>query len=443
MDKHISLDGYLARFDQKSINEEPDIYLSQSDCLKICKRAKRDNVINIPLLITHDDNTKIGYCKDILVDTVGLFCSCIIDDVNFMTAIIQLAKDYISRSSFKQYWTVNSQKNNICKYLFSLFSAFSLSHNKKSFKINHIALVGVGRRRGTLIDYKLGEAKNSKKNNINVQRILNILKLLVNYQHSNRNLSSQLKQECLLEDAKICDRSADFIYADLSKTYSEKNMNSNNPTGESSNNFYTTLFEAAYKLGSQHGKRRMGYDDTHDNRKRYFDRVADNDDEDEDMGEQPFFDKRKRQKMYNKRPLRQDILNHEYNYSQPIQQRQNQPVYTERQLPLQDQHSGGDFYEKLIENKFNASQASLIETIKSTTKDILKKQIEEGFRNQSQLNQVSDTVNKDSIAAMAATAAITAVTNDEQVEADLNKKNDTIGLQILNDLISKDKITKS
>lgn len=214
MHECIEVSGYLAFFDVKESG--PKYQLTR--CL--AKELIKKNVsTNIPLVISHIDysvDLTIGRVSKLHIDNRGLYCVGIIDNVAFLEAQQKLSETFIN------YFT--KAKSSPFLYMKSWFPCFSLAHHKNTLSIKHVALVDLGARRGTLIDYKIDQTCRPMKYNNKVE---DFYILLVCYTRQALKFGNERKEK-LLEDAILCKQSdIDFICAsmDISGKKSIKDTN--------------------------------------------------------------------------------------------------------------------------------------------------------------------------------------------------------------------------
>ncbi len=197
----IEVRGYLALFD---VRESSNIYVINETLARqiIERNAKKA----IPVVVSHVDfrvDLTIGFVTELAVDNKGLFCAAIIDNANFLESQSAMNED------FGRYFTRAEPSPFL--YLKSCLPCFSLSHNKHSLAIKHIALVDVGARRGTLISYSYVKRPSKAYTN----RVSDFYRVLGCYSRNTLKLANQ-RNELLFRDALLCgETDTDFIVASL------------------------------------------------------------------------------------------------------------------------------------------------------------------------------------------------------------------------------------
>lgn len=158
----------------------------------------------VPLVVSHVDfrvDLTIGRVTKLFVDNTGLFCEGIIDNVAFLNVLSQLNEDFIA------YFTEASPGPFL--YLKSYLPCFSLSHFNKTFLIRHVALVDLGARRGTLIQYSFNDQSQPKSYSSNENDFFRALNC-----YSRNALKLSQRNELLFRDALLCgETDTEFINA--------------------------------------------------------------------------------------------------------------------------------------------------------------------------------------------------------------------------------------
>ncbi len=208
----IEVRGYLALFD---VRESSNIYVINETLARqiIERNAKKA----IPVVVSHVDfrvDLTIGFVTELAVDNKGLFCAAIIDNANFLESQSAMNED------FGRYFTRAEPSPFL--YLKSCLPCFSLSHNKHSLAIKHIALVDVGARRGTLISYSY--VKRQRPSKAYTNRVSDFYRVLGCYSRNTLKLANQ-RNELLFQDALLCgETDTNFIVASLESE--KRNINS-------------------------------------------------------------------------------------------------------------------------------------------------------------------------------------------------------------------------
>lgn len=210
MSRCIEVRGYLALFD---IKESDKIY---SVNRKIATQIMNANIKKtIPIVISHLDfrvDLTIGYIIDLKIDNKGLYCSGLINNEAFLEAHDIIQDDFLGYFS-----TVNPSP---FLYLKACLPSFSLSHDKNTFSIKHVALVDVGARRGSLVSYRFINQKPIVSDSARCTDFLVVLGL---YTRNTIKLA-RTRNDCLYTDALLCgETDTAFIHAGMQAI--EKNIN--------------------------------------------------------------------------------------------------------------------------------------------------------------------------------------------------------------------------
>lgn len=195
----IQVRGYLAIFNTR---ESDDKYvLTKLSARKIIENnGNRD----IPLVVSHVHfrvDLTIGRVTKLHVDNTGLFCEGIIDNVAFLNVHNLLNEDFI------KYFSDAASRQFL--YLKCFLPCFSLSHFKETFQIRHVALVDLGARRGTLVQYSFTERIQPKAYSSNENDFFSVLNC-----YSRNSLKLPERNNLLFRDALLCgETDTEFINA--------------------------------------------------------------------------------------------------------------------------------------------------------------------------------------------------------------------------------------
>jgi len=208
----INVSGYVGLFDIKESSAEYEI-----DAKLALSLIERNENRDIPLVISHIDykvDLTVGHITDIEIDNNGLYCKAVIDNCDFINM------QSLINNVFITYFTDAAPSPFL--FLKSCFPSFSLSHNRKTRFIKHVALVSLGARRGTLVEYD-SNTISEPKSYTNTKD--DIYALLVCYARESIKCTEE-RSELLLKDALICgENDIDFITA--GKTLTKKSIKTN------------------------------------------------------------------------------------------------------------------------------------------------------------------------------------------------------------------------
>ena len=211
----ITVTGYLALFDIKESSSE---YLMNRNLAKSIVERNKGRLI--PLVISHLNyrvDLTIGYVTDLAIDNKGLFCKGVIDNCAFIETQNDMNENFI------RYFTTATPSPFL--YLKSCLPNFSLSHNRNTLMIKHVALVDVGARRGTLVTYEFLKNKMPKQYT-NTEKDFYVV--LACYTRNTIKVASE-RNNLLFKDILLCDETdTDFITAgkECEKKSIKTNLNS-------------------------------------------------------------------------------------------------------------------------------------------------------------------------------------------------------------------------
>ncbi len=223
----IDVRGYLALFD---VRESSNIYVINETLASQIVERNANNTI--PVVVSHVDfrvDLTIGFVTELAVDNKGLFCAAIIDNANFLESQSAMNED------FGRYFTRVEPSPFL--YLKSCLPCFSLSHNKHSLAIKHVALVDVGARRGTLVSYTYVKRQPSKAY---TNRVSDFYRVLGCYSRNTLRLANQ-RNELLFQDALLCgETDTNFIVASLESEKTNINSAAEEMSRQTNTNMQTT-----------------------------------------------------------------------------------------------------------------------------------------------------------------------------------------------------------
>lgn len=142
--------GYVARFCTDAACAHDD---SSPDCSNnVTSRfyidpAERLNILDKPLVVTHNDRFIVGRCVMQASTSKGLLLKCRIDDAYFLESLRRRYDD------FKENY--NPAIPDFETYCKKTLSSFSLSHNNASKVVRHVSLVDTPGRLGTAVTYTM------------------------------------------------------------------------------------------------------------------------------------------------------------------------------------------------------------------------------------------------------------------------------------------------
>lgn len=170
---------------------------------------------HMPLVLEHTA-VIVGTVDNMYISNNSCDVRCIIDDRVFLESLLWM-RNRLYDSKTKNHKTLN-------EFLQSIFPAFSLGHFNETLMPIHVALVGVGGRRQTLI--KSLENVNNKplrrRNNLNRENFIVELAMCM-YKHK----QTLGREFFLLYDAEKSNVSTDFTCANLQSTRSSLKMTDN------------------------------------------------------------------------------------------------------------------------------------------------------------------------------------------------------------------------
>ena len=210
MSRCIEVMGYLALFDVKESDKMYVIGRNNAQTLIKVNRGK-----TIPIVISHLNfrvDLTIGYVTNMTVNNKGLYCTGVIDNAAFLEA------HNIMRDDFLQYFS--SVDPTPFLYLKACLPSFSLSHDKNSFGIKHVALVDIGARRGSLVTYRFLNREPSESYSA---KCIDFLVVLGLYTRNTIKLAKN-RSNCLFTDAMLCGEN-DIAFINAGMSESEKNIN--------------------------------------------------------------------------------------------------------------------------------------------------------------------------------------------------------------------------
>ena len=257
----IDVRGYIALFNV--VESSKEFQLCKRTALDLLERNKNKT---IPLVISHIGfyvDLTIGSITRLTIDNKGIYCVGIINNSAFLKVQYELNETFI------KYFT----KVTPSPYLFvqSCLSCFSLSHNKNDLSIQHVALVDVGARRGTLVKYTSNSLNKSFDYSSSENDFYNLLccytKNTLKLADKRNNL---LFQDVLLsnehdtefisagEKKTICTERFDELLNSTNKSINTMYSNNLASNQSSSNNINSeTILQMIGHLVSNSGKRKL------------------------------------------------------------------------------------------------------------------------------------------------------------------------------------------
>ena len=240
----IEVRGYIALFNIEESSRE--LKLTRQTAIELLERNENKT---IPLVISHIGfyvDLTIGSVTRLTIDNKGIYCVGIINNSAFLKVQYELNETFI------KYFT----KVTPSPYLFlkSCLSCFSLSHNKNDLSIQHVALVDIGARRGTLVKY----TSNSLNKPFDYSSSENdFYNLLCCYTKNTLKLADK-RNNLLFQDALLSnEHDTDFISAGEKKSICiEKNEEMLNTTCNSINNMY----QGSHNLSSSQSSNNLNND---------------------------------------------------------------------------------------------------------------------------------------------------------------------------------------
>jgi hypothetical protein len=202
--------GYLALFD---VRESADKYAINETLARDIVEANEDR--RIPIVVSHVDfrvDLTIGHVVKLVVDDKGLFCEAVIDNAAFLETQRAMNEDFV------RYFT--KVRSSPFLYLRSCLPCFSMSHDRHSLSVKHVALVDVGARRGTLVSYGYIDRPAASQDRYS-NRATDFYVVLGCYSRNTLKLANE-RNDLLFKDALLCgETNTDFISAGLENIISE------------------------------------------------------------------------------------------------------------------------------------------------------------------------------------------------------------------------------
>lgn len=202
--------GYLGLFD---VTESSSEYIISEELALAIKKKNLNK--RIPIVISHinyKSDLTVGFVTDLKIDNKGLYCEAIIDNITFIEIQACVNEDFI------HYFTHAAPSPFL--YLKSCFPSFSLSHNRKTLGIKHVALVDVGARRGTLVTYEYINWPKPSQYNCSDK---DIYTLLVCYTRNAIKIASERK-DLLFKDVLLCEAIDDMDFITAGKGCEKKTI---------------------------------------------------------------------------------------------------------------------------------------------------------------------------------------------------------------------------
>ncbi len=198
----INVCGYLGLFNVK----ESDVkYALKKELAK--QLIASNDTFNIPLVVSHVNfrvDLTVGFLTELTIDSRGLYCKGLINNAAFLEVQNQMNDDFIN------FFTKATPSPFL--YLKSCLPCFSLSHDKKSLTIKHVALVDLGARRGTLINYSYANQNVQPKR---YASSTNDIFIALGCYSRNALKHGRERNELLFKDALLCDNhDTEFICAE-------------------------------------------------------------------------------------------------------------------------------------------------------------------------------------------------------------------------------------
>ncbi|KAH3794484.1 hypothetical protein DPMN_148016 [Dreissena polymorpha] len=242
----INVCGYLGLFNVK----ESDVKYALNKELAKQLIASNDT-FNIPLVVSHVNfrvDLTVGFLTELTIDSRGLYCKGLINNAAFLEVQNQMNDDFIN------FFTKATPSPFL--YLKSCLPCFSLSHDKKSLTIKHVALVDLGARRGTLINYSYANQNVQPKR---YASSTNDIFIALGCYSRNALKHGRERNELLFKDALLCDNhDTEFICAEKKtinaipcEYLSTTNMDSENMTSA-----LALISTIASALNQQKGQKR-------------------------------------------------------------------------------------------------------------------------------------------------------------------------------------------
>lgn len=173
---------------------------------------------NMPLVLEHT-TVIVGTVDNMYMSNNSCDVRCVIDDRVFLESLQWMRNRFYNSETKK-----GRERRTLNEFLQSIFPAFSLGHFNETLMPIHVALVGVGGRRQTLI--KSLESVNNKplrkRNNLNRDHFIVELANCM-YKHK----QTLGREFFLLYDAEKSNISTDFTCANLQSTRSNLKMTDN------------------------------------------------------------------------------------------------------------------------------------------------------------------------------------------------------------------------
>lgn len=164
------------------------------------------DILNKPLVVTHNDKYVIGRCTLQLTTAKGLLLRCEIDDVYFLESLRRRFDDFKDN-----YNPTIPNFETFCK---KTLCSFSLSHNCVTKDVRHVSLVDTPGRLGTAVTYRSNPRVVLKRRTEN-QHISDIVA-----SHSTAYTSQNDRRSYLIRNDKYSHSPSDLCYINAQRALS-------------------------------------------------------------------------------------------------------------------------------------------------------------------------------------------------------------------------------
>ena len=127
----------------------------------------KTNKLPIQVTLSHYyDTVVIGSVRNWVNDRQALTATILLDDEQFVNAIVEISTLYFGQRNLP---------NNPLLYLRKIFPGFSLCHNKNNLIVDHVAVVCVPKRHGSIAEYEWTEqfsVRSSEFKNADIKAII-------------------------------------------------------------------------------------------------------------------------------------------------------------------------------------------------------------------------------------------------------------------------------